>query len=82
MFEKEADKYVKVFTDRSYIWSNDKLMQLQLRETYKDGAEYGYKKAMEEWKKCFLSCSSPYCSNNFPTIKSNGVLGCMEKIEK
>lgn len=48
MFEKEADKYVKVFTDRSHIWSNDKLMQLQLREAYKDGAEFGYNKA-NEW---------------------------------
>lgn len=48
MFEKEAEKYVKAFTDRSHIWSNDKLMQLQLREAYKDGAEYGYNKA-NEW---------------------------------
>ena len=48
MFEKEADKYVKVFTDRSHIWSNNKLMQLQLREAYKDGAEFGYNKA-NEW---------------------------------
>ena len=48
MFEKEAEEYVKVFTDRSHIWSNDKLMQLQLREAYKDGAEFGYNKA-NEW---------------------------------
>ena len=48
MFEKEAEKYVKAFTDRSYILSNDKLMQLQLREAYKDGAEFGYNKA-NEW---------------------------------
>ena len=48
MFEKEAEEYVKAFTDRSHIWSNDKLMQLQLREAYKDGAEFGYNKA-NEW---------------------------------
>lgn len=48
MFEKEAEEYVKAFTDRSHIWSNDKLMQLQLREAYKDGAELGCKKA-NEW---------------------------------
>ena len=29
MFKKEAELYVKAFTDRSHIWSNDKLMQLQ-----------------------------------------------------
>jgi hypothetical protein len=48
MFEKEAEEYVKAFTDRSHIWSNDKLMQLQLREAYKDGTEFGYNKA-NEW---------------------------------
>lgn len=48
MFEKEAEEYVKAFTDRSHIWSNDKLMQLQLREAYKDGAVFGYNKA-NEW---------------------------------
>ena len=48
MFEKEAEEYVKAFTDRSHIWSNDKLMQLQLREAYKDGAEFVYNKA-NEW---------------------------------
>ena len=47
MFEKDAEEYVKVFTDRSHIWSNDKLMQLQLREAYKDGAEFGYNSAVE-----------------------------------
>ena len=48
MFEKEAEEYVKAFTDRSHIWSNDKLMQLQLREAYKDGAEVGYNKTLKE----------------------------------
>ena len=48
MFEEEAEKYVKAFTDRSHIWSNDKLMQLQLRAAYQQGAEFGYTKA-NEW---------------------------------
>lgn len=55
MFEKEAEEYVKAFTDRSHIWSNDKLMQLQLREAYKDGAEFGYNKAMKENEKSALN---------------------------
>lgn len=77
MFEKEAFDYGMIYAKTTLLNTNK-----ELEQAYKDGAEYGYNKALEEWKKCFLSCSSPYCSNNFPTIKSNGVLGCMEKIEK
>ena len=65
MFEKEAEEYVKAFTDRSHIWSNDKLMQLQLREAYKDGAELGCKKANEELEEkisVLLSCKN--CPEN------------------
>ena len=65
MFEKEAEEYVKAFTDRSQIWSNDKLMQLQLREAYKDGAELGCKKANEELEEkisVLLSCKD--CPEN------------------
>lgn len=65
MFEKEAEEYVKAFTDRSHIWSNDKLMQLQLREAYKDGAELGCKKANEELEQkisVLLSCKN--CPEN------------------
>lgn len=50
MLEKAAEEYVKAFTEHSHIWSNDKLMQLQLREAYKDGAVFGYSKAKEEAK--------------------------------
>lgn len=65
MYEKEAEEYVKAFTDRSHIWSNDKLMQLQLREAYKDGAEFGYNKANEELEEkisVLLSCKN--CPEN------------------
>lgn len=47
-FKEKAEEYVKAFTDRSHIWSNDKLMQLQLREAFKNGAKFGYNKA-NEW---------------------------------
>lgn len=77
MFDKEAEDYMY---SKIGVYKKSDTQEILL--SFKDGAEYGYNKALEEWKKCFLSCSSPYCSNNFPTIKSNGVLGCMEKIEK
>ena len=38
VIEQKAKEYVKAFTDRSHIWSNDKLMQLQLGDAFKDGA--------------------------------------------
>ena len=79
MYEKEAEKYVKTFTDRSHIWSNDKLMQLQLGNAFKDGAEFGYNKAMKEWRDCFMSCSSPYCADKFRDIQCGGMLGNMTK---
>lgn len=65
MFEKEVEEYVKAFTDRSHIWSNDKLMQLQLREAYKDGVDLGYNKANEELEEkisVLLSCKN--CPEN------------------
>ena len=45
----------------------------------KENAEL--KMQLGEWKKCFLSCSSPFCSKHFPTVESSGVLGNMEKKE-
>lgn len=41
----------------------------------------GYKACMEEWRKCFLSCSSPYCADKFPTVEINGIMGNMDKVD-
>ena len=80
MFEKEDfDKYMKDSED--YYDNREPMTDRKLYQLWKDGAEYGYKKAMEEWKKCFLSCSSPYCSKQFPNVETSGVLGNMEKKE-
>ena len=118
MFEKEAEEYLGNFADCANCkerWSGcaDSLDEY-CQDIYIAGAEYGYKKALEEathnynaiiadydkriaefkkenaelkmrleeWKKCFLSCSSPFCSKHFPTVESSGVLGNMEKTEK
>ena len=41
----------------------------------------GYNAAMEEWRKCYLQCSSPYCAGYFRDIKNAGTLGNMTKSE-
>ena len=73
MFEKEAEE---LFNKKPLGYE----MKPEL-EIYKDGFNDGYNKALEEWKKCFLSCSSPFCSKQFPTVELSGVLGNMEKTE-
>lgn len=70
MFEKEAEEYVDLSGNRNYT-----------ERAFKDGAEYGYKKAMEEWKKHFLQCSSFFCSDIFSSVKCYGELGNMAKKE-
>ena len=54
-------------------------LEKHIEELEKENAEL--KMQLEEWKKCFLSCSSPFCSKHFPTVESSGVLGNMEKKE-
>ena len=51
----------------------------RIAELEKENAEL--KMQLGEWKKCFLSCSSPFCSKHFPTVESSVVLGNMEKKE-
>ena len=41
----------------------------------------GFNAAMEEWRKCYLQCSSPYCAGYFRDIKNAGTLGNMTKSE-
>ena len=80
MFEKEAEEYANGKGHENY--ENTGCLFDFARLCFQDGAAYGYNKALEEWKKCFLSCSSPFCSKHFPTVESSGVLGNMEKKEK
>ena len=54
-------------------------LEKHIAELEKENAEL--KMQLGEWKKCFLSCSSPFCSKHFPTVESSGVLGNMEKKE-
>ena len=51
----------------------------RIADLEKENAEL--KMQLKEWKKCFLACSSPFCSKHFPTVESSGVLGNMEKKE-
>ena len=62
----------------------DPILQQGFEIICKENAELKkeVEKTLEEWKKCFLSCSSPFCSKHFPTVESSGVLGNMEKKEK
>lgn len=119
MFEKEAEEWVLELNEKdpyAFPYGGE-----ELRQAFKEGAEYGYNKkceetfeialtqikhdravvieenerlhakiaelekeldkTLEEWKKCFLACSSPFCSKQFPTVESSGVLGNMEKKE-
>ena len=50
-------------------------------ESAKEGAEFGFNKAKEEWKKHFLQCSSPFCLDKFSEVKCYGELGNMAKKE-
>lgn len=65
--------------DRISMALKDPILQQGFEIICKENAEL--KMQLEEWKKCFLSCSSPFCSKHFPTVESSGVLGNMEKKE-
>lgn len=71
MFEKKAEELVKNLDD-----CHTKEM---IRDAFKGGAEFGYNKAMKEWRDCFMSCSSPYCADKFRDIQCGGILGNMTK---
>jgi hypothetical protein len=80
MFEKEAEEYIKehTFFDEEYGVQS---LDVVSKTIFKDGAEFGYNKAKEEWKKHFLQCSSPFCLDNFSEVKCYGELGNMAKKE-
>lgn len=72
MFEKEAEEYGY----RCACLMEDIPI---IERAYRTGAEYGYNKAMKEWRDCFMSCSSPYCADKFRDIQCGGMLGNMTK---
>ena len=73
MFEEEAEEYGL----QQALWCPSECGDL--RDAFKDGAEFGYQKAMKEWRDCFMSCSSPYCADKFRDIQCGGILGNMTK---
>ena len=74
MFEKEAEERIT----EQYGTSGEYITRQRI---WQDGAEFGYNKAKEEWKKHFLQCSSPFCLDNFSEVKCYGELGNMAKKE-
>lgn len=81
--EKEAeeygiDNYEECIYDDVKGWETDCKARVQ---AYIDGAEFGYNKAMEEWKRHFMQCSSPFCLDKFSEVKCYGELGNMAKKE-
>lgn len=75
MFEKEAEEYVNKDT-----WLFESAKQ-DAKYHFQKGAEFGYNKAKEEWKKHFMQCSSPFCLDIFSSVKCYGELGNMAKKE-
>ena len=86
MFEREAEEYGEKDLGGKYLSSvvaKDKLHAYKLGQYdgFIAGAEFGYKKAKEEWEKHFLQCSSPFCLDKFSEVKCYGELGNMAKKE-
>ena len=85
MFEKEAEEYAEKHAFRIPYDGSDKFYDDKdyecSKEGFQKGAEFGYNKAKEEWKKHFLQCSSPFCLDNFSEVKCYGELGNMAKKE-
>ena len=78
MFEKASEEYA----DEKCGKENRKTTGWVLtQDDFQKGAEFGYNKAMEEWKKCYLQCSSPFCFDKFSEVECRGVLGNMTKKE-
>lgn len=60
---------------KSMNYSSDELMA----DAYSQGFEAGMRTILNMWEGCFLSCSSPYCTNYFRGIRMTGCLGDMSK---
>ena len=78
MFDKEAEIYA--LSNYGFRGKNSQRV-FTAKIDYQKGAEFGYNKAKEEWKKHFLQCSSPFCLDIFSSVKCYGELGNMAKKE-
>jgi hypothetical protein len=76
MYEEEAEEYVPNINWHAY---SSKEIREEMMVCYRKGAEFGYQKAMKEWRDCFMLCSSPYCADKFRDIQCGGMLGNMTK---
>jgi hypothetical protein len=78
MFETEAG-----FAETKMLikCNGDYAKKQNYKKGWQDGATFGYNKAMEEWKKHFMQCSSPFCLDKFSEVKCYGELGNMAKKE-
>ena len=79
MFEKEAEEYYNGQYDAWLEGEEGYALEEEVEQAFKDGAEFGYNKAMKEWRDCFMSCSSPFCADKFRDIQCGGMLGNMTK---
>ena len=68
-----AQQYAETcWDDEAYDKAEEKGFVFTIREQKEmSKADFiaGYNAAMEEWRKCYLSCSSPYCAAHFRTVK-------------
>ena len=84
MFEEEAKEFQKQIQQEYLdLGKNGAYPPLwdRIGELWGKGAEFGYNKAKEEWKKHFMQCSSPFCLDIFSSVKCYGELGNMAKKE-
>ena len=80
MFEKEAFKWTEKNISAGISMYNPSI-EMYCGKAFKDGAEFGFNRAIEEWKKHFMQCSSPFCLDKFSEVKCYGELGNMAKKE-
>lgn len=80
-----AKQYAEaIWNDEAYSKAEEKGFVFTIREQKemsKSDFIAGYNAAMEKWRNCYLSCSSPYCAAHFRTVIANGTLGNMTKSE-
>lgn len=80
-----AKQYAEaIWNDEAYSKAEEKGFVFTIREQKemsKSDFIAGFNAAMEEWRKCYLQCSSPYCAERFKTVTVDGILGNMTKTE-
>jgi hypothetical protein len=83
-YEQAKEYAAQKWNDEAYSTAEEKGFVFTIGEQKKmTESDFlaGYNAAMEEWRKCYLQCSSPYCAGYFRDIKNAGTLGNMTKRE-